>query len=80
MRSQKDLSTSGNLCLGPQPITGACNLAAVQLLSLAERAQPQLLASVGGVTKSLSSFVFFTPRGSLLRCLTILVLLYFNII
>lgn len=53
MRSQKDLSTSGNLCLGPQPITGACNLAVALLLSLAERTQPQLLASVRGVTKGL---------------------------
>lgn len=52
MRSQKELSTSGDLCLGPLPIAGACNLAAA-LLSLAERAQPHLSAPARRVTEGL---------------------------
>lgn len=64
MRSQKELSTSGDLCLGPLPIAGACNLTAA-LLSLAERAQPQLSAPARRVTEGLlcpfKAFVHVTP-------------------
>lgn len=64
MRSQKELSTSGDLCLGPLPIAGACNLAAV-LLSLAERAQPHLSAPARRDTEGLlcpfKAFVLVTP-------------------
>lgn len=64
MRSQKELSTSGDLCLGPLPIAGACNLAAA-LLSLAEHAQPHLSAPAGRDTERLlcpfKAFVLVTP-------------------
>lgn len=64
MGSQIDLNASVNLWLGPQPITGACNLTGVMLLSLVESTQPWVLAPASRVTVGLLcpyaalSFVF----------------------
>lgn len=84
MRSQKDLNARVNLCLGLQPITGACNLAAVMLLSLVERTQPWLLApasrAIIGLLCPFTALSFLVPSASLLLlfdhfhlCLAVLV-------
>lgn len=70
MRSQKDLNARVNLCLGLQPITGACNLAVVMLLSLVERTQPWLLApasrAIIGILCPFTALSFLVPCASLL--------------
>lgn len=70
MRSQKDLNARVNLCLGLQPIAGACNLAAAMLLSLVERTQPWLLApasrAIIGLLCPFTALSFLVPCASLL--------------